>query len=98
MRVDDIGTELEITMMDGDAVLPIGTAAERHIWLKKPSGAVLERTGSLVTDGADGKMSYTTIAGDIDMAGPWLLQGFVVFPSGAWHTQIEEFLVEASLI
>lgn len=94
---EDIGTILETTIKNDNAPVDISIATTREILLKKPSGALLTRTGILVTDGTDGKMKYTTISGDLDEVGVWQIQGHIIIPDGEWHSDIKDFSVFSNL-
>ena len=95
---DDIGTKLLITVTDCGTVLDISTATALSIFIKQPDGTLLSRTGVLETDGTDGKMYYLTVAGDLDTAGSYKIQGKVTLPSAASHyTSTATFRVECNL-
>lgn len=95
---DDVGTKLLVAVTDCGTVVDISTASTVAIYIKKPDGTILSRSGTLDTDGTDGKMYYTTQAGDIDVAGLYKIQGKVTFPSGAsYHTSTATFRVECNL-
>lgn len=96
--VGDIGTVIEMTVTNqDDAVVDLSTATTKQIILKKPDGTKLTKTASFVTDGTDGKLSYTTASGDIDQSGPWQLQAYVVLSGGSWHTTKAEMEVSPVL-
>ena len=97
IHVDDIGTILEVTLKNINTPVDISSATTREILLRKPSGALLTRTGVLVTDGTDAKMKYTTISGDLDEDGVWEIQGHIISPLGDWHSDIKEFSVFPNL-
>jgi len=99
---DDIGTKLLLTVNHCDvvpvSVVDISTATSLSIFIKKQDNTVLSRSGILNTTGLDGKMYYTTVAGDIDVAGTYKIQGRVTFPSTAsYRTSIGTFQVECNL-
>jgi len=99
--VGDIGTIFEATIKDqAGAVVDISTATTKQILFKKPTGVVLTKTASFTTTGSDGKIRYTTIAGDLDVSGVWSTtnpgwqwEAYVVMPSGSWHSDICQFSV-----
>ena len=99
LHVGDIGTVIEVTVKDktsGD-VVPIDAATTMTLFFNKSDGTTIERTATHTTDGSDGKMFYTTISGDINMAGEWKYQAYVVLPGGAWRGDILEFYVLPNL-
>lgn len=100
IRQGDIGTELVVEIVDEDGtVIDVSAATTKTIKLKKPGadGTVSEKTAVLDTDGTDGKIVYVTIADDLDTAGRWKIQGYVVLGSNKWHSQEAEFLVKSNL-
>jgi len=98
IRVGDIGTVFELTIKDqDDQVVPINQATVKEITLKKPSGTKVTKTAVFSTDGTDGKMRYTSVADDLDVAGDWSYQGYVELPDGKWKTDIHSFRVHSNL-
>lgn len=100
IHVGDVGTVLEITILDNDTLLAldISSATEKEINLKAPDGEKTQHTATFTNDGSDGKIEYTTISGDIDEAGLWRIQGKVILPGGVFYSDIDSFVVEDSLI
>lgn len=74
LRLGDVGTELvvELTNPAGEVVDLAGFTVGFHF--KKPNKTTAVVSGSLYTDGTDGKVSYVTQAGDIDRVGVWRYQ------------------------
>lgn len=99
IHVGDAGTAFRVTVKDEDGVVvDISAATTKQIWLRKPDGTtVLEKSASLYTDGTDGVMQYSTVTTDLDTAGNWKLQGYVVIGSSVIHTDIHTFKVWANL-
>lgn len=96
-RVGDIGSEINVTVTELGKAVNISSATTLLYKLKKPSGAVIERTPSFLNTGTDGKLQYLTISGDLDEDGPWIGQAFVVLSNGQWHTEMFSFPVGANL-
>tara|TARA_Y100000004_G_scaffold192419_1_gene252920 strand:+ start:546 stop:851 length:306 start_codon:yes stop_codon:yes gene_type:complete len=97
IHVDDVGTRFLITVQDDGVAVDISSAVSRHIKLKKPSSTVLDRTGTLYTDGTDGKMYYDAVAGDLDEAGDYKIQGKVIFSAGTFSTDVKKFKVHCNI-
>lgn len=97
--VGDIGTVFKFTVKDEeDSVVDLSSASLLQITFKKPlNGGNLVKTATLFTDGTDGICKYTTIAGDIDIAGEWQAQVYVVVGSQSLHSTIQTFSVKANL-
>ena len=93
----DIGTKLLITITDDGSVVNISSASNLSIFIKKPDGSVLNRSGTLETNGTDGKMYYATIYGDIDTAGIYKIQGHVTLLNGSFFTSTATFKVYRNL-
>lgn len=93
----DIGTKLLVTVTDDGTVVDISSASALSIFIRKPNGTILTRTGTLETDGTDGKMYYITVSGDLDAAGNYKIQGQVVLPSGSYYTSTATFKVHCNL-
>ncbi len=98
IRVGDIGTKFQVTIKDGASVVDISSAiSTKQIILKKPDGTKLTNTATFSSDGEDGVMHYTTVDGDLDVAGVWKLQGKVVITAGTFSTDIYSFKVHRNL-
>jgi len=97
IHVGDIGTVLVVTIKDGTTTIDISSATTKQIILTAPDGGKLTKAASFTTDGTDGKMQYATVAGDLDEAGWWKLQGRVVLAAGTWSTDITRFEVHQNL-
>jgi len=97
IHVGDIGTVFTLTIKDMNAIIDISSATTLDLFLRKPSGKTLSRVCALATNGKDGKLKYTTIAGDMDEDGNWEIQAKVVLPSGTWYSDRGIFHVHANL-
>ena len=99
----DIGTKFILTLKDGGTAVNVATASStKNIIFKKPSGAVVTKGASFTSSsGADGKIKYTTVAGDLDEVGYWEIQAHVVVTGGSnpgtFNSEIEGFLVKKNL-
>ena len=58
---------------------------------------MVPKTAVLVNTGTDGKMKYTTIAGDLDESGVLQLQARVAVGGADWKTDIVQFTVQPVL-
>lgn len=98
-RVNNIGVKFLVTIKDQDCeIIDVSTATIKKIYLKNPEDTVLEKTAFFETDGTDGKIYYTTVDGDLDMAGRWKIQGYVEIDDAKLFSTIAEFEVEENLI
>ena len=97
IHLNDIGTVFEITLMDGDVVVPLDTATSLQVLFLKPDQSIATKTATLKTDGTDGILQYTTIDGDLSAIGKWKVQARVETPEGKWSSDIQEFKVYKNL-
>lgn len=91
-----IGAILTITVVEDYAPFPLSTATTKQILITQPSGTVLTKTASFLTDGTDGVLTYTTIAGDLDLnGGTHRMRAYVVIPGGyTGYSHSENFEVD----
>jgi hypothetical protein len=97
IHVNDIGTRFLATIKDDGVVVDVSNASVINMIFKKPDDQVVYKSASLLTDGVDGKIYYDTVAGDLDEAGQYKLQGRVSLPSGTYFTDIYTFQVHCNL-
>lgn len=73
-------TGLVITItVKNDAGLPLDLSqtVTKEFRIKTPSDAVLTRVAANVTDGGDGQLTYTSVAGDIEEVGIYRVQVYL---------------------
>lgn len=97
IHVGDIGTELIITVKDDGVVVDISAATLLQIIIKKPNGISYTKTGTLYTDGTDGKMKYVSVDGDFSAPGNYKIQGKVTLTGGTYYSSISDFQVYCNL-
>ena len=93
IKVGDIGTVFKITLTDSNGIVDISVASTMNINFRKGNSNTISRTAVHTTDGTDGKLQYTTIAGDLDVSGDWKMEAFIVLPSGSWTSNCIDFKV-----
>ena len=71
IHVNDIGTQLKITVLDGGSTVDLSSATLKQVEFRKPDDTSVTRTASLFGDGSgsSGVMYYNTVAGDFDQTG-----------------------------
>ena len=89
----DIGVNFNITVMNGTAALNVSNANSINIIFQKPDGSDLTKTATLVTNGTDGNIRYTSVSGDLDQVGTWQIQARVDFGASVFSTDIQKFKV-----
>lgn len=97
IHVGDIGTQLIMTVKDDGDIVDISGASLLQVIIKKPDGQTYTKTGTLYTDGTDGKMYYTSLSGDFNAAGNYKIQGKVTLSGGTYYTSISDFKVYCNL-
>lgn len=96
-HIGDTGVVITLTIHDeADAVVNISTATTKQFIFSKPDGTAATVTAVFGTDGSDGVLKYTTLAGDFDKAGNWQVQAKVIAPSFTYHTAPATFIVDAN--
>ena len=107
---NDVGTLFRITVTEKvwnaatecwDTAVDISDATSTEILFLLPSGKVKVRPAAFSSDGTDGKIEYTTTAGDIDEAGgarrPWSFSGWIGRPAAEHTTLSHQFRVDAGI-
>lgn len=97
IHVDDIGVVFKVLIKDADVVQDISTATTKEILFLKPDGSTLTKTASFTTDGADGYIQYTSISGDLSLAGIWKIQAHIIMGALNIHTDISPFRVFSNI-
>lgn len=99
---NDVGTELVVAFVDEDGdIINISSASTKQILLRKPGSAAVAYPGDFDTDGSDGLLKYVTtkVLGvyDLDRAGTWSIQGYVIVGTDEYHTAKSTFEVAGNL-
>lgn len=98
IRKFDIGTQIIDTLIDQDGqIIDLAPTSLRQMVFRKTDGSLLTKTASLLTDGADGKLVYTVISGDLDQIGKWVQQSYIELPTGKWRGRLNPFTVHPNL-
>jgi len=97
VHVNDIGTQFIVTVKDDGVVQDISTATNLILIFKKPDQTTSNKTATLYTDGTDGKMTYTSVSGDLNQAGNYKIQGKVTLGGATYYTSIGSFKVHCNL-
>ena len=89
----DIGNLIEVTMKRGGVVFDIQTATTKQIHFRRPDKSTFIRTASFITNGTDGGLKYTIVAGDLDQAGEWGYMPYIITPTFTGHGTMSLFEV-----
>jgi len=100
IKVEDLGTKLQVALEDpcSGAVINISLATVKQIIVVRPDGTVITRDASFLSDGSDGVIYITSIAGDFNTDGTYQIQAYVVTPTWQGHSGIGEFEVTSNLV
>lgn len=96
VHLGNIGTMFLVTMkdQDGTVITDLNLLDEIDFIFQKPDESTVTKSGSLYTDGSDGKLYYTTRINDLDQEGIWILQVKVIYNNGnVYHSDKERFRV-----
>jgi hypothetical protein len=74
LRPGDIGVVFDVSVKQDGGILPVNDMTTREIVFTSPSGAVVVKSASLVSDGLDGRIKYTSVSGDFSERGNWGIQ------------------------
>lgn len=97
IHVGDVGTIFQVTINSAGIPVDVSSATLKNIILRNPVGRKITGAASFVNTGADGKIKYSTVAGNINMSGIWNLQVEITMPTGSWKSDISEFKVYENL-
>ncbi len=102
-HVNDIGTVFRVTVYDttstgGSEVADISGATTKTIIFGRPDGTTFTKSAVFTTNGTDGKIEYASVDGDLDKAGTWSIQAYVVTSAGNWNSSIGNFRVFENLL
>lgn len=73
--------ELELVDCNGSPV-DISEATGLEMLFRSPRGTLLTKTATMTVPGTLGKITYTTVDGDLSVAGRWSRQARVTWPDG----------------
>ena len=97
VHVGDTPT-ITLTFQDGTTAVDISGVATKEIWVSDPTGTRVAYSGTFTTTGTDGKLYHTCSVTNIDVAGDWQVQGYLVTGAGAvWHSDVQAMKVFANL-
>ena len=96
--LDDIGNILVLTVLEDDVAKDLSAATVKEYFIKKPNEIVSKVTAAFNTDGIDGKLTYTFIAGDLDIIGQYEVQIAITSPTWTGKSSSYHFLVRDTLV
>ncbi len=82
IHVGDVGVQFQDTVQDcSGKTIDISSVTTKEYIFQSPDGSSFTTSASFLTNGTDGVLTYTTVAGDISVPGRWRYQVHVIFPS-----------------
>ena len=99
LQVNDVGIQLITTIKNSDGVTPINlsTATNLTIYIYRPDSELIVGPASLVTDGTDGRIQYTTQTTDLTVPGIYRIQATYQIGGNLKHTDRSVFCIEPNL-
>jgi hypothetical protein len=91
------GLSLELELREAYSPLDLSSATQKKIILKKPNETVLTKDAIFKTDGTDGIIYYEVITGDLDQAGNYSVQAYIVLGDFSGYSTISTFTVYENL-
>ena len=93
--IGQIDYKILVTLLEDNVPIDISTASTKQIKIWKPSGQLITGTATFETTGADGKLFYKTVAGNLDEEGWYKFRAYVTIGSFQGHSAKGSFKVEA---
>lgn len=99
IHVGDVGTIIRLTITEDDGITAVDVSAAivKKYFFAKPDGTKINKTVEFDSDGKDGKLKYTTVSGDMDMSGEWLVQAYVEIDTAKYYSSKTAFAVHGNL-
>ena len=94
----DWGTVLTVTLIEAGAAVDISSTTTRQFIITRPDKTILTVTAVFVTNGTDGQLTYTTVAGDINQSGLYSLEAKVIYSTGQYYSYTYSFNVLPNLV
>lgn len=93
------GIQLVVVIVDqaGDAV-DISAATVLTLRFKRPDGLAFSKTGTLLTNGMDGAIQYTSLETDFIVDGTWAVQAYFVLAGDKKSTRWGAFGVNPNIL
>jgi len=95
IRVGDIGTQFLFTVRNSSdsSLINISNYSNRTVTFIKPNGDQITVSGTLYTDGTDGKLFYNSVSGNIDQIGFWRARVTLSSSGNLFNTDYYRFTV-----
>lgn len=97
LHVGNVGSVIQVTVRNEDAVYDISTATTKKFIFIKPTGVSVIKDAAFVNTGTDGLLKYTTLAGDLDVDGTWRIQVYIEISGKKFYSDVTDFVVSPNL-
>lgn len=96
IHIGDTGTIFRVTIKEEGVGVNLFEYNSVLFRFRKPDGTLLEGAADIENEG-EGVVSYTTVAGDLDMTGRWWLELELDLPGWQGKTSKQSFFVHKNL-
>lgn len=93
----DMGVLLRITIEDENGAKDVSGATTKTLIIKKPDDSISTYSMNYYTDGTDGIVQYATVAGDLDQAGIYKYQTYLVISPYTYYSDVRQLRVFKNL-
>jgi len=98
IQVGAINLAIKLQIKNGNDILNITSASTMTMRIEKPDDTVITGSAALFTDGTDGIMIfYTTGSGQLNQAGQYNAQAYIVMSGFTGYTTPVHFMVYENL-
>lgn len=97
IQVGAINLLVELEIRDGYNVLDISGATTKNIIIERPDDTLITGSGLFTTDGTDGLIYYRTVEGDLNQAGIYNAQAYIILPDFEGYSTPVSFTVYSNL-
>ena len=94
--VNDSGAQFRLTIRNAQGTTDVSGVVTKLMTFHRPDGSTIQREAAFYTDGTDGVICYTTIAGDLNVSGAWRVLAHVDFGQTEFQSEIHSFSVHAT--
>lgn len=97
IHLGDVGTVFELTIVENDGVtaVDVSSASVKKIYFMDAASTKKNATAVFTTNGSDGKIRYTSVAGFINSLGMWWMQGYVEIGAAKYYSEKTGFKVNS---
>ena len=98
VHVQDRGTTLRVTIMDGSYAQPLSNHTVNFLFTKPPSHETMYTKAGTIVSEVSGIVQYTFESGFLDTVGTWQYQLQVISGASQWFSDITKLIVHRNVI